>query len=121
MTVFYLESTAPVTSMPRARDFQLLRSRLSDGEFDAALAHINGLIAGDEIHTSSWMPGSDWTGTPLEAVYAKAAARNHELSAKYFGLLTFYAFMRHPQEWITGRFEMNGDPLPGRTYFRKRY
>ena len=85
------------------------------------LAHINGLIAGDEIHTSSWMPGSDWTSTPLQVLYTKAARLNEELAAKYFGLMTFYAFMHHPDDWITGRFEMDGEPLRGRTYFRKHY
>ena len=71
---------------------------------------MNGLIQGDEIHTSIWMPGAGWTYTPLQVLYTKSARLDEVLAAKQFDLLTFYAFMHHPDDWITGRFEMDGDP-----------
>lgn len=121
MTLFYVETLTPVTTMPRPKDFTLVQARLTVAEFAAALSHVNGLIQGDEIHTSSWMPGADWTNTPLQVLYAKSARLDEGLAAKQFGLLTFYAFMHHPDDWITGRFEMGGEPLRGRTYFRRTY
>ncbi len=66
-----------IDSVPFRRDFDTLRSRLSELEFDAMVTRINELIdeAGSEIATAGWLPGSDWTGTPFEPIYTKAARR----------------------------------------------
>ena len=81
MTLYYLEGLAAVTVMPRARDFALVQARLSTAEFGAARAYVNGLIQGDEIRTSSWMPSADWTQTPLQVLY-KSARLDELLAAK---------------------------------------
>ena len=51
--------------------FELLRKRLSDGEFEGIVAAINALIddAGGEIATAGWLPGSDWSDGPFEVIY----------------------------------------------------
>lgn len=64
------------------------------------------------------MPGSDWTGTAFQPIWEKAAKKNEELAAKIFGLLVFEIFRHRPEDWYTGRFEKEGIPLRGRTYFR---
>ena len=55
--------------IPGRREFDILRSRLSESEFDAMVARINELIdeAGSEIATAGWLPRSDWRGTPFSA------------------------------------------------------
>ncbi len=67
--------TQKVLGMPRQQDFDVLRGRLSDDEFRAIVARINTLIdgAGGRIATAGWLPGNDWTGTPFQAIYDKAA------------------------------------------------
>ena len=108
--------------MPRLKDFDLIRSRLSEGEFDAIVARINGLIdaAGGEIATAGWLPGNDWTGTPFEAIYLKAARKNYDLSAKFFGLLVWHTVMERPETWASGRYQVDGRDIGSRTYFKVR-
>ena len=78
------------------------------------------MIDGDEIHTSSWMPGSDWSDTPFHPIWEKAAKKNEDLAAKIFGVLVWDVFRERPERWITGRFEKDGEPISGRTYFKDR-
>jgi hypothetical protein len=118
MTVRYLESNEDVTSVPRSEVFRLLTNRLSPAEFSAIAESLNEQIDGNEIHTSSWMPGADWGGTPYQAIYDRAARSNHDLAGRLFGLMVFYVFMNRPDAWITGKFEKDGEPIGGRTYFR---
>lgn len=68
-----------ITKMPFAREFDLMRSKLSEEDFDRVIARINELIddGRQEIATAGWLPGSDWTGTPFEPIYTKAASRNY--------------------------------------------
>ena len=120
MTVKFLESDTVVVSIPRREAFDLIRSRLTAPEFDSIVEALNAKIDGSEIHTSSWMPGSDWTDTPYQALHEKAARFNQELAGKMFGLMVFYVFMLRPETWVTGRFEKDGEPINGRTYFLPR-
>lgn len=106
--------------MPFEKDFTTLRSRLTKEEFDAAVDRINELIdkAGAKIATAGWLPGSDWTGTPFEPLYTKAARLNYDIAAKFFGLLVWYAVMERPETWGSGRYEKNGKDIGSRTYFK---
>jgi len=108
--------------MPRAEDFKRLRGRLSAAEFDAAVDHINGLIdgAGDGIATAGWLPGNDWSGSPLQPIYDKAARGDYSLSGKFFGLLVWYTVMERPEKWATGKYKKDGREIASRTYFRVR-
>ena len=117
MAVRFLESDETVSKVPRKEVFGLIKSRLSTTEFHSVVEALNVQIGGNEIHTSSWMPGNDWRGTPYQALHEKAARSNQELAGKMFGLMVFYAFMQRPEVWITGRFEKDGEPIGGRTYF----
>lgn len=93
-------------------------SRLDPAEISAIQDALLEMIAGDEIHTSSWMPGSDWRGTPFEAIYEKAAKYHEDTAAKCFGLMVWKAFMDHEDCWGSGHYELDGAPIEGRTYFR---
>src|SRR3954447_342894 len=64
-----------IDRIPGRREFDILRGRLSEAEFDAMVARINELIdeAGSEIATAGWLPGSDWRGTVFQPIYEKAA------------------------------------------------
>ena len=51
--------------------------------------HINELIdnAGAEIATAGWLPGEDWSGTPLQSIYEIAAKRHYGVASMMFGLV----------------------------------
>lgn len=106
--------------VPYEPQFEALRRRLSACEFDAMVARINDLIdeSGAEIATAGWLPGSDWTGTPFEPIYTKAARGDFDRSAMFFGQLVWYTIMNRPEPWGSGRYQVDGRDIGSRTYFR---
>jgi hypothetical protein len=111
-----------IDEVPFRRDFDVLRGRLSEAEFDTMVTGINVLIdeAGAEIATAGWLPGSDWTGTPFEPIYTTAAREDFSRSAMFFGQLVWYAVMNRPERWGSGRYQKDGRDIGSRTYFRLR-
>ncbi len=108
----------PVTKVPYAADYRLYLSRLTQKEIADIKAALNAKIDGTEIQTSSWMPGSDWTNTPYQPIYEKAARYDVGAAARCFGLMVWEVFMARPERWTSGRFEKDGEPIKGRTYFQ---
>lgn len=115
-----IDSGKAIETVPFRGDFDAIRARLSNAEFDAMVARINELIddAGSEIATAGWLPGSDWTGTPFEPIYTKAAREDFGRSAKFFGQLVWYTVMKRPERWGSGRYQVDGRDIGSRTYFR---
>jgi hypothetical protein len=107
-----------IRSVPYDREFRDFMSRLSVEEIGAIKECLNQMIDGDEIHTAGWMPGHDWTRTPFEPIYFKAARQSYEASARCFGLMVWEVFMERPERWTSGRFEKDGQEIGSRTYFR---
>ena len=115
-----IASDKPINRIPYRGRFDALRSRLSDTEFDSMVDRINELIdeGGAQIATAGWLPGSDWTGTPFEPIYTKAARGDFERSALFFGQLVWYTIMKRPERWASGRYQLDGKDIGSRTYFR---
>lgn len=115
-----IETNEPFDNIPRSRrgSFDIWRSRLTEQECQAIMTRLDEMIETGEIHTSSWMPGSDWTGTPFQAIYEKACRENSEQAAQCFGLFVWQAVMNRPERWACGRYEKDGVPIRGMTYFR---
>ena len=117
-----IDTGKEIDRLPGRREFDILRGRLSDAEFDAMVARINELIdeAGAEIATAGWLPGSDWRGTPFQPIYDKAAPEDFGRSAMFFGQLVWYTVMHRPGRWGSGKYEVDGRDIGSRTYFRLR-
>ena len=115
-----IDTGREIEQVPFRRDFDMLRGRLSEADFDAMAARINELIdeSGAEIATAGWLPGSDWTGTPFEPIYTKAAREDFKRSALFFGQLVWYVVMNRPEQWGSGRYDVDGRDIGSRTYFR---
>ncbi len=113
-----METGEPITRVPYETDFRRWMARMDQAEIDAIKASLNALIDGNEIHTAGWLPGSDWSDTPYDPIYRKAAQYDYTVSAKCFGLIVWEVFMERPEKWTSGRFEKNGEPIGSRTYFR---
>lgn len=125
MAVLDLMSGKPIQNVltrgSRGQTFRLIVQRLTPQQLASIRNRLDAMIAGSEIHTSSWMPGNDWNGTPFQAIYDVAAQGDKQTSAMMFGLLVWEAFERHPEDWFTGKFEKDGVQIDGRTYFKRHY
>ncbi len=113
-----LMSGQPIERAPYEGEYRRFMSRMLPSEIAAIKERLNEMIEGTEIQTSGWMPGKDWGGTPFEPIYQDAARCNQDLAARCFGLMVWEVFMERPEEWTSGRFEKDGEPIGCRTYFR---
>ena len=111
-------SGAPITRVPYEQECRRFMSRLTADEISAAKARLDDLIDGNEIQTAGWIPGKDWTDTPFQPIYEKAARYSQETAARCFGLMVWEVFMDRPEKWTSGRFEKDGEPIGSRTYFQ---
>jgi hypothetical protein len=65
--LYSIDSGQCITSIPHKPYYNTCRSRLSESEYDAIMNDLHGRIEGDEIVTSSWIPGSDLEGYRFRA------------------------------------------------------
>jgi len=110
-----------VHSLRFEKDFVRWCTRLGPDHVEKIEAEINRMIdeKPNRIHTSSWMPGNDWTGTPFQAIYEIACEFDQYQSALCFGLMVQHVFLTRPEMWYFGKFEKDGDEIRGLTYFQK--
>jgi hypothetical protein len=80
-------------------------------------AELDNRFEGKEVDTSSWIPGTDWTGTVFDPIY-HACGQNEVSAALFFGLLVWQVVMDRADCWSFGRYEKDGIPIKGMTYFR---
>jgi hypothetical protein len=78
---------------------------------------LNAMIDSDRVHTAGWMPGSDWTGTPFQAIYS-ACGQDAEEAGKCFGLVVWKVFEKRPEKWASAHGMKDGHEIRSRTYFR---
>ena len=116
--LYSIDSGKKITRIPYLQDYKRWRSRLTDTEYDAIYKELMFQISGSKIKTSSWIPGSDWTGTVYQPIYDKACDQDVNASAKFFGLIVWHVFMEHDEWWSFGRFQLGNIPIDGLTYFR---
>lgn len=110
-----------LSSGERGRTYRLLCSRLSSAELSNIRSALDERIEGSRIETASWIPGSDWRGTPYQAIYERGARMNPDLAALMFGLIVWEAFERHEDDWYTERFSMGGEEDRFRVYFKRGF
>ncbi len=116
--LYSIDSDVSIKDIPHRRDYDIWRSRITKQEYDAIFNELNRRIETNEVHTSSWIPGADWSGTVFQPIYEKACRRNVDAAAKFFGLILWEVMMHRPEKWSFGRYEKDGVPIEGLTYFR---
>lgn len=109
--LYSLDTMKKITSVPHEREFIAWTRRLSPAEMQAIKDELNRRINGGEVHTSSWIPGRDWTGTPFQPIWEKACQRNVDAAAKCFGLILWQVMMEHPEPWSFGRYKLGEMPI----------
>jgi len=78
---------------------------------------LEGMIDGDRIHTAGWMPGSDWTHTPFQAIY-ETCGQDKEEAGRCFGLIVWKIFEKRQETWASAHGMKDGREIRSRTYFR---
>jgi hypothetical protein len=79
-------------------------------------------MASERVGISSFMPGADWSDTPYEPIYEKAAGEDEEMAAKIFGQIVWEVFQERPERWASQEAGViNGKEVKGRTYFRLQH
>jgi len=116
--LYSLDRMEEVKSIPHEQEFKVWISRLSPRDMKAIKDELNRRISKGEVHTSSWMPGHDWSGTPFLPIWDKACLRNVDAAAKCFGLILWQVMMERPEAWSFGRYALNNIKIEGMTYFQ---
>jgi hypothetical protein len=85
--------------------------------YDRIHAELTSRFTDRQIDTSSWIPGKDWTGTVYDPIYW-ACGYDDTSAALFFGQLVWQVVMDMPDCWAHGKYELDGIPIRGTTYFR---
>ncbi|PEE40168.1 hypothetical protein [Bacillus cereus] len=102
------------TKLPYQKEYEKWKVNLSSEDLDRITYVLNQMINEDEIHTSGWMPSSNWIGT----VIYHACNRNQTQAALFFGLIVYKVFMDREEIWACGKFDLHGKNIKSLTYFR---
>ena len=115
--LFSINTGKYVTRLPHKKDFDRWMKNLSDTDYQKIIKELNRKIDLSDINTSSWIPGRDWTGTVYEPLYY-SCNKSITASGFFFGLILFDLLMKRDDAvWGFGRFEKDGVPIHGTTYF----
>ena len=103
-------------------NFRQCRARLTQPEYNAIVDWINGQIStianGEEITDSSWLPGQDWSGMPLDPLFTACGA-DEKLAGMYWGVLLWNCFVSHELDWFFKTKDKTEDERePGKKYWR---
>ena len=114
--LYSVETGKYVDKLPHKKEFDIWMKKLPQADYEDIVDALNAKIALSDINTSSWIPGDEW-----DSVYkplAVACGNNREASGLFFGLILFDLLMRRDDAvWGFGRYEKNGVPIKGTTYF----
>ena len=112
------DSKKYIRDIPHQSFYDTCKKRLTTHEYQAAYDALSARVASDQILTSSWIPGHDWTGTPYQPIYEIACQKNEDAAARFFGLVLWHVLLDRSDAWAFGRYEKNNMPIAGMTYFR---
>ena len=116
--LYKIASDQRIDRIPYEPEYNHWRSRLTQDEYRAIEEELNNRLDQVEVLTSSWVPGSDWTGSVFEPIYTKACFLDQEEAAKCFGLFLWVTVQQRTDSWMCDHYELNDLPIRGLTYFR---
>lgn len=110
-----------IKRIPKSREvnYQKWRKKLSNEEYNNAVSEIKRLINGKDNFNSSYLPGKNWLGTPLEPLY-HACGKSEEQSGYFFGLLVWEVIIKDSDVWYFKSPDKDSDDPLGKVYFRKK-
>lgn len=116
--LYSLDKHQIISTIPYEKQYRVWYNRLSAVQLQAINRELNKKIDKAGIHTSSWMPGSNWIGTVFQPIWEIACQKNQDAAAKCFGLILWEVMMQRPETWAFGRYSLNEVPIHGLTYFQ---
>lgn len=114
--LYSVDSGKYVKLTPHQKEFNAWMKKLSSVDYQAVIDELNRKIDGSEINTSSFIPGSDWSKTVFQPIYF-ACDEDDVNAGLFFGLILFDLMIKRPECWGFGRYEKDGLPIRGMTYF----
>lgn len=111
-----VDSGKCITTIPHKKDYDFWMKNLNNNDYKKISDELNSKIDGSDINTSSWIPGSNWIGTVFEPIYY-ACNQNINQAGMFFGLILFDIMIQRPEMWGFGKYEKDGVPIKGTTYF----
>jgi hypothetical protein len=118
--LYPLPDLTRIDHVPHAADYQRWRAeldRIDPHAYQRIHDFLDSRFETRKVDTSSWIPGSNWMETVFEPIYY-ACGENPEVAALFFGLLVWQVVMDREDCWSFGRYEKEGIPIKGMTYFR---
>lgn len=109
-----------IRNVPHASEYRKWRENLDRVDANAYTTisiELNDRFQGREVDTSSWIPGADWRDTPFQPIY-EACNHDEVASGLFFGLIVWDVVVQREDCWSFGRYEKDGVPIRGMTYFR---
>jgi hypothetical protein len=116
--LYKIASDQLIERIPYEQEYHRWRNRLTHDQYRGIEEELNRRLDQVEVITSSWVPGSDWTGTVFEPIYTSACFHDQEEAAKCFGLFLWVTVQRRADAWMCDHYELNDVPIRGLTYFR---
>lgn len=116
--LFDIDTERAIDSIPHRAAYYGWKSHLTEEEYQTIFHVLDSRVSGDKVHTSSWIPGRDWTGTVFQPIYDRACGQDEDAAAKCFGLILWEVMMKRGEAWSFGRYKKDGIPIKGLTYFR---
>ena len=113
--MLYTVDLKKITKIPHENDYDRWRRQLSDTDHKAVMAELEKAFDGEEVQVSSFIPGSDWTGTPYQPIW-EACGRDDAMAGLFFGLLVWEHVMVRPDVWSFLKYDEGN--VRGMTYFR---
>ena len=101
--------------------FDASKHWLSNDEYQAMVDELNRIIQksiddNSDIVVSSFIPGSDWSGTVWEPIYTKACGFDFDHAAQFFGLLVCQVLIDREETW----YFIKQDVARSMIYFRSQ-
>lgn len=105
--------------LPHKSEYDLWRRNISDIDYEKvedALADVFD-VESKNIHTSGFIPGSDWTNTAYYPLYT-ACGNDKYKSGLFFGLIVYKYVMERDDNWGCTQIQINGREIESKTYYR---
>jgi len=114
--MLYTVDRQRIDYIPHRQDYDRWRARLSADQLQAITEELEKVLNQGEVHVSSFVPGSDWTGTVYQPIYEIGCDEDERQAAFFFGILMWVAVMNHPDAWSFLKYKESN--IQGMTYFR---
>jgi hypothetical protein len=116
------EGTRQITDIPQSRRsfFNAMMRNLLRRDHERIVNALNEHFdCVKDVDVSSFVPGSDWTGSPYEAIY-DACNQNQEHAAFFFGLILWSVMVGRPDHWgfQSAKGSFSDREILGTVYFR---